>query len=417
MDIEDVVTTDYETVEAATRVSKLLGLFSDRKRRAVVVTRDDDFAGVVAQRQLLASHHDPKERVRTVMRTDPSRLSPTEDVRETARLMIESELKLLPVFEGDDFVGVVTARDILAAVQPNLDVLDVADVCSRNLVAVETETTLGEVLHTIREHGISHVPVLDETQVGGRIVERPLGMVSIYDLLSFVLRATEREQGGSPRGFDNHGGSGSRDTFRSHGGFGERAGFEARLLDLPARDVMSAPAATTTAEASLADATGEMFDNDYASLVVVDDDEQATGIVTMTDVLRSLTWTDEEPVRIQIFGIDLLTGMTREDVANMVAEVDGKYEAMDVIEAYVVLHQHKEQLRGMPLIRATIRLFTDRGRFAGTGEAYGAAPALRQARDCLERNVLDDKELVQVRARSGRTAEETERLLGWWLET
>lgn len=415
MDIEDVITTDYATVDETTRVSKLLGLFSDQERRSLVVTADGDFTGIVTHRQLLASHHDPNERVQTIMRDDQPRIGRTEDVRETARLMVESELKLLPVFEGDDFVGVVTACDLLAAVQPHLDALDVADVFSQDLVAVETATTLGEVLHVFRDRGISRVPVLDETQAGGRIIERPLGMVSMYDLLSFVLRALKREQGGAARGFD-HGGSGSHEAYRSRGGFGERAGGESRLLDLPARDVMNVPAATVSADDSLADATAEMLAKEYASLVVVDEDDHATGVVTVTDVLRSLTWTDEEPVRIQIFGIDLLTGMSREDVADMVVEVEEKYQAMDVIEAYVILHQHKERLRGMPLIRATIRLFTDRGRFAGTGEAYGAAPALRDARDCLERNVLDDKEHAQTRARSGRNQEEQEKLLGWWLE-
>jgi len=60
--------------------------------------------------------------------TDPPKVRRTEDVRETARLMVENELKLLPVFEGDRFVGVVTAGGLLGEVREDLDSLDVADV-------------------------------------------------------------------------------------------------------------------------------------------------------------------------------------------------------------------------------------------------------------------------------------------------
>lgn len=414
MDIADIVTTEYESVEESTCVSKLLGSFADQEQRVLIVTADGDVTGVVTHRQLLASRHDPSERVRSVMRDDPPRVHRTEDVRETARLMVESQLKLLPVFEGQQFAGVVTARGIAAHVLAHLDALDVSDVDTRDVISVAPDTTLGEVLHTLREQGISRVPVVTEQSTGGATVREALGMVSIYDLLSFILRETTQEQGGNPGGFDGHGGVGSNPTFRTHGGFGERAGFEARLLDLPARDVMNVPAATVDADTSLRDATDEMLQKAYASLVVTADGEPA-GIVTLTDVLRSLTWTDEESMRIQIFGIDLLTGLSRQDVADMIGEIDEKYADMDIIEAYVILHQHKETLRGMPLIRATIRLFTDRGRFAGTGEAYGAAPAIRDARDRLERNVLDEKEHVQAETRS-QDREEQQKLLGWWLE-
>lgn len=416
MDISDVVTTEYLSFGPGTRVAKLVGAFTDRDARAVVAESDDGFEGVVTRRQLLASKHDPDERVDSVMRDDPPRVDRTEDVRETARLMVESELRLLPVFEGEQFAGVVTARDMIAAVQRNLDALDVDDVYTQDLITVDPGTTVGQVINTVREQGISRVPVVDETDTGGGVRREALGMVSLYDLVAFVVRSTEQEQGGDVGGFDAHGGSGSGDQYRTHRGYGERAGEEITLLDLPARDVMNVPAETVTPGTSLDEAADEMLSNGYASLVVVDGDDQPVGILTLSDVLRSLTWTDEEGFRIQIFGVDLLTGITREDVADLVEEIDGKYAEMDLIEAYVVLQNHKERQRGTPLIRATIRLFTNKGRFAGTGEEYGAAPAIRAARDNLERSVLDDKEYAKSKKRSPRDREAAQRLLGWWLE-
>ena len=108
MDIRDIVSTDYVAFQADQRVSKLVGAFDDPDVRGVVVTNDGEYEGVVTRRQLAASQHQPEEKVRSLVWSVP-RLAPGEDIREVARLMIDSDAKVLPVFEGDNLEGVVTA--------------------------------------------------------------------------------------------------------------------------------------------------------------------------------------------------------------------------------------------------------------------------------------------------------------------
>jgi len=64
---------------------------------------------------------------------------------------------------------------------------------------------------------------------------------------------------------------------------------------------------------------------------------------------------------------------------------------MQVQHAHVRFHEHKEKLRGTPLVQCQIRLRTNRGQVAGTGEGYGAETAFHVAVDKLERNVLELK--------------------------
>jgi len=458
MDIAAAVTTDYLTFDPSTRASKLMGAFKQHGAKGLVINDTIDVAGVVTRKQLLTSRQDPDEKARNLLRDDVPRVDRRDDIREVARLMVESDLNLLPVYDGEQFEGVVTAWSIAEAVRPNLDALDVADVYSRDLISVGPETTLGEVIHTFRTHGISRVPVIDDetkpdergpgdtttgesssdsdamdetggpgaqaeamTDVQGQApVREAVGLANYFDLLEFVVRSVGQQQGGDVGGFDGHGGEGSRGNFRSHGGWGERAGVESRLLDLPVRDVMSSPVHSTSPTTPLGDATETMLENGISSLVVDVPAQGPDGIVTLTDVLRSLTWgPDAEGTRLQVFGMHLLTDLTREDVAGMIEEVDDKYQEMDVIEAYVTLQNHRERQRGMPLIRATIRLFTNRGRFAGTGEEYGAAPAIRAAQDRLERTVLDDKSHTMEERRSGGPSrqQEPEHIVEWWLES
>lgn len=411
VDVAEAVSDEYVEHDVKTPVSQLQGTFDDRDCRVVVVTNGGAFEGVVAQSQLLSSHHPPDETAMSVLQHPPT-VERTEDVREVARLMVENELRLLPVVENRTFVGVVTAEAVLRLVEDDLDVLEVGDVATRDLVTVGTDANLGQVINRLRENKITRVPVLagDGT---------PEGMVSVSDVVDFVVRAVDREQGGAPRGFDEHGGEGSSEGYRTHRGYGERAGEEARLLDLPVRDVMSTPVLTTTADEQLDRAVGRMLDDAISSLLVVDDDARATGIVTKTDALRALTWEEEDRIPVQIFNVDLLDGLSRGEVAEAIEAIDGKYADMDVIEANVVLHEHDETLRGMPLVRATARLFTDTGRFVGTGEEFGAAAAFDEATEVLEENVLERKGRAtdrHTRKDSPEKREEAERLLGWWLE-
>ncbi|WP_415383586.1 CBS domain-containing protein [Halosimplex sp. TS25] len=408
MDIAEAVTTEYREFDAETPVSKLLGTFQTHRDPGLLIGSDDGIVGVVTRNVLISSQHDPDQKARSVMRDDVPHVDRGDDIREVARRMVESEFTILPVYDGDDFAGVVTNESVAAATEQFLDAVDVSDVYSRDLRSVGPETTLGEVIHELRTNAISRVPVIDDGDA--------VGMISTFDLLEFTIRETNQEQGGNASGFGE--GSVAGDTSQTHGGFGERAGVETRLLDLPARDVMNSPVATTGPTTGLGEAVHEMLDDDYSSLLVEIPSEGVDGIVTLTDVLRSLTWTpDEGGTRLQIFGTRYLTSMTREEVADIIDKVEGKYDEMDVIEAYVILHKHKERQRGSPLIQATIRLFTDRGRFAGTGEEYGDAPAIRAARDNLERTVLDDKGQTMQERRGKRSPEDAERLLGWWLET
>ncbi|QLG64216.1 CBS domain-containing protein [Halorarum salinum] len=408
MDISDARSHEFESIEPETTLSKVRGAFTTNERARVAVVEDDgEFAGVVTRKQLLASRHSPDAKARTVMQ-DPPRVDRTEDVRETARLMVESGLDLLPVFEGSRLQGVVTAHDLLAHVQSYLDALSVEDVATRDLITATPDTTLGEVINSIREYGISRLPVVDD--------DDPVGLVSVYDLVEFTVREMQRQQGGSLDGFDEHGGRGTRDDYNATGGHGERAGFAARMLDLPVSNLMSTPARTVEADVLLDDAVERMLADDVSSLVVVDGDGRPTGIVTKTDVLRSLTWTEERRMPVRVFGVDLMDVLTREEIADRVEAIEGKYDGMSVIEAHVAFQKHRESNRGMPLVRATVRLFTDRGTHAGTGEEYGTEAAFDAACDVLERNVLDEKEKNRVDRKPEDVRERNASLLEWWLE-
>lgn len=361
MDISDIATPEFVEIDADTKLGKLRSVFERENPKSLIVTDDGDYVGVVTERQLVRSHIEDDTKVSALVRSAP-RIQRTEDVREVARMLVEGGVKVAPVFEGETLYGVVTADDILEAVLDNLDALTVEQIMTEDVVSVVEDDHVGQAINRLREHGVSRLPVENENS-------RLTGVITTHDIVEFVVRSDERQHKG------------------------DRSGDSDRMLDLPVDDMMTSPVLTATPEQSVRAAVARMLDENIAGLVITptDDDDRIAGVLTKTDVLRALTYTEEEQMDVQITNVALLDAVTRESVVESITEVVDKYQQMQVHHAHVRLHRHKEKLRGTPLIQCQIRLRTSHGQIAGSGEGYGAEQAFRVALDKLERNVLELK--------------------------
>ena len=400
MDISDILSTEFTEFDIGTPLSKVAGAFENQELEAVVVIDGDEYRGVVSRRQLASSSNQPSAKVGSQVQHVPT-VDRTEDVREVARLMIGSDAKTLPVLNNNRIVGVVTGDAVLEAVRLFLDAATVDDVYTTELISASPETTIGKALNLLREAGIAHLPVVDEDSL--------VGMLSLYDVIDFTTRDGTKSQGGSSSDFGSRGGGG-----QSSGGFGAREGDSDRMLDLPIRNLMSDAVATVERSAPLDDVVETMFEREISSLVVTaDDTDEPVGIITKTDVIEALTWEREDRNAVQVFGLDLLEGMTYDDVSALIEDMASKYGEMSVIQASIELQEHKEQTRGVPLVLARIRLVTDRGYFSADGEGYGASHALRLAANAVERQLLKGKTYGQ--SKKHPDTDEQEQLYGWWL--
>ncbi|WP_254533789.1 CBS domain-containing protein [Natrinema gelatinilyticum] len=404
MEITDIVSDEYVEFTPETPVSKLVGTFDDSDVKGVLI-RGEGFEGVVTRRQLATSHRQPDEKLGSLVWHVP-RLTPDEDVRKVAQLMIESDSQLLPVFEGRELVGVVTADAILRKVTPFLDAATVAEAYSDDLVSVDPASTFGDALNVFRENHITHLPVVESNTA--------VGILSLYDVTGLTVRAEVQSKGGDAGGTDPFGGDISASTGRSRrGGFGAREGEPARVLDLPVRDVMSTPVRTIPPTETLETAIEKMFEIGGSSLVVTTDG-QPFGIVTKTDILESLTWEVGGNRAVQIYGTDLIDDATYDDIVAMIDTFDDRDHEMTVLDAKIHLHEHDETRRGTPLLLARIRLHTDRGLYIASGEGYGASHALNEVREVLDRQIRDEK----TYGRSKKPPNEAfwEKRFGWLLE-
>lgn len=371
MDIEDIATREFSEVDVDERLGKVRSLFEREYLTEVVVTDDGDYAGIITRRQLLQSHIEDDTKAAAMVQSAP-KVRRHDDVRDVARMLVEGGVKLAPVFEGESLWGIVTTDAILESVLDNLDVLTVDEILSEDVVSVTEDATVGKLINAMRENGISRLPVRNEN---GYLS----GIVTTRDIIDVVVRDMDKATRG------------------------ERAGDLDRVLDISVHDVMSSPVETVPLGTSVRDAVETLFDRDIAGLVVTPEgDRTIAGILTKTDVLRALTYTEREHLDVQITNIDVLETLTREDIRSSIETAADKYREMQVHHAHIRFNQHKEKLRGTPLIYCQIRLRTNVGQVAGTGEGYGAESAFRVALDKLERNVIELKGIQADEAYEGQ---------------
>lgn len=360
MNISDIAVSEYVEVDVDERLAKVRSIFERENPKGIVVVEDGEYAGVVGEKQLMRSRMEDDTKVSAVMKPAPS-VDRHEDVRETARLLVEGDVKIAPVYEGDKLYGIVTVDQILEAVIESLDAITVGQIATEDVIGIGETESVGRAINRLRENGVSRLPVLDED---GDLV----GVVTTNDIVEFVVRDQERQ------------------------GSGDRAGDIDRMLDIPVYDIMSSPVVTATEDETARAVVERMFDNEVSGLVVTPaGTDNVAGIVTKTDVLRALTFTEQDSMDVQITNVDLLEGTSREHIVESIEQVADKYADMHVIHAHVRLHAHKEKLRGTPLIQCQIRLRTNEGQVGGSGEGYGAEHAFHVALDKLERNVLEIK--------------------------
>ncbi|MFC3502224.1 CBS domain-containing protein [Micromonospora sp. NPDC049366] len=144
----------------------------------------------------------------------------------------------------------------------------VGDVMTRDVATVGERTPYREIVDVLVRRGISGVPVVD----GFR---RVLGVVSEADLLHKIEHSGDPEQ---------------RRIFEGR----RRRSARGKADALLAADLMTAPAVTTYAEASLPAAARTMDRERVKRLPVLDDLGRLVGIVTRGDLLRVHLRTDAE---------------------------------------------------------------------------------------------------------------------------
>ena len=112
--------------------------------------------------------------------------------KDAAALMLEQGISSAVVVDEDDQLsGILTSTDFvaIAAAEDSAAAFSVADHMTTDVVTTTVQSTIQDVADLLIEHGIHHVPVVDDTA-------GVVGMVTTTDLTAYLAGAVDSE---SPR--------------------------------------------------------------------------------------------------------------------------------------------------------------------------------------------------------------------------
>lgn len=365
--VRNVFTKGFSSVNENDSVSKCLDLFKREKPPVLaVLNAKGKYVGVISRRWVIRVRLDPAAtKVKSLTRAAP-KVSPDFSLSKAAKLMIESGVRQLPVFEKDKLLGFVTDEDIIhGAVTQEWGNVAVEKIMTRAPQVIDADRSVGAVLSLFREYSVSHVPVMDE----GKLV----GVISIQDIIEQVFQPRQRQT------------------------LGEIVGEKVPMLNIPAKGIMSHPVITVQPSASLKEAEKKMHDRDVSCLVVLSK-ERLTGIVTKLDFLEPISQLEvpEKKLAVQ-FGVKGIA-INPDQQGFMMGEFESfarKYrEALKSGTLFVYIKTHGANQRGVPLIHCRLQLRTTKGAFFSSGEGFGVEPTFRVALDRLDKRLLRSKELA-----------------------
>jgi CBS domain-containing protein len=367
LQVKSVFTRGFSSVTENDSISKCLELFKREKPPVLaVLNAKGKYVGLISRLWVIRVRLDPAvTKVKSLMRSAP-KVSPEVSLSKAAKLMIESSIRQLPVFEKNKLLGFVTDENIIhGAVTQEWGNVAVENIMTKAPQVIDAGRSVGAVLTLFREHGVSHVPVMDE----GKLV----GIVSIQDVIEQVFQPRQRQTRG------------------------EIVGEKVPVLSIPAKGIMTKPVITVQPETSLKTAAEKMHNHDVTCLVVLSN-KRLTGIVTKLDFLEPISQLEvpEQKLAVQ-FGVKGIA-INPDQQGFMMEEFESfarKYsDALKAGTLFVYIKNHGANQRGVPLIHCRLQMRTTKGSFFSSGEGFGVEPTFRVALDRLDKRLLRSKELA-----------------------
>jgi predicted transcriptional regulator len=367
--VRDVLSKQFATVNENDALTKCLELFK-KEAPAVLAVLDEKgkYQGVVARRRLVRARLDPAtSKVKSVMQPAP-KVEPDVSISKAAKMMIQSGMRQLPVFEKEKLIGFVTDENIIhGAVTQDWGKTAIETIMTKAPSTIDASRSVGAVLSLFREQNISHAPIMEN----GKVV----GVVSTQNIIENIYQPAQRQT------------------------LGDIVGEKIQVLSIPAKGIMTTPAVSVAPETTLKEAEGKMHQFNVHSLLVMAK-ERLVGIVTKLDFLEPISTMENLDRRLTIQFAVKGAEIDANDESFMMGEFDSfsrKYK--DLLESgtlFVYMKLHGTNHKGLPLIHMRLQLRTVKGIkgfYFASAEGWGVEPTFRVALDRLDRRILRSKEL------------------------
>lgn len=249
----------------ADALSSTLAHLSSSHDAVFVFEEQNHFVGVVNPYYALIKTSNPgKTKVEHCL-FHPPRVTHQDSLSRIARLMTESKIHYLPVFnEKQEFVGITSARRILHIMQDmevsKLKVEQVLDGRKGKVIAVYEDDTIGDAVNLFKKHKISKLVMIDKNM-------KLKGILSYYDLIPYLVAP---------------GVSKSRGRGRKNNEDKEK------LMNMKVKNYARTTTLTMTPKDTIGEVIACILKKKKGSVIIIDAESRPIGIMTTKDIFALL---------------------------------------------------------------------------------------------------------------------------------
>ena len=248
MKVDKVMTKDVATISSNETVAKAAMMMSERNISCIIIVDNGEIVGILTETDLLnkavvVDRDTRKIKVTEIMSSPVETASSDLSVLEAGEMMEAKHIKRLPILDEGRLAGIVTQTDLTHVITSYGMWREVAEIMSQDVAVIQRDTTIIDAAEIMSLDKISSVVVMDGDNIAGVITER--------DLLKRVVAV-------------------NRDP-----------------VNTKAEDIMSSPVYSIPSNYSVFSASRTMENMNVRRLVVVED-EKIQGIVTQTDIFKTV---------------------------------------------------------------------------------------------------------------------------------
>lgn len=276
--IEEVMVRDVASAALPGARDEVLEILKTKHISGVPIVKDGELVGIVTRTDLLKNPEE--EQIAILMTRNPITITPDSTIVEAARVILENNIRRLPVVENHSLVGLITIADIVGAIARLNIKTPISEYIGNNVVSVWSETPLSVVGAIMELADVKAVPILDANLT-------LVGVAADKDLISASIIEDKTEMTDMSAGTDDDAWTweSMRDTMSLY--------YSVSKIKLPAspvKDIMKLTGEPETAVMSsqVSDCARKMKRNRIDQLPVINSNRKLLGLLRDKDLLKAI---------------------------------------------------------------------------------------------------------------------------------
>ncbi len=192
--VEEVMIREVASATLPGSRDEVLEILKQKHISGVPIVKNGELLGIVTRTDLLKNPEE--EQIALIMTRDPVTIPVEKSIAEAARLILENNIRRLPVVENNKLLGIVTIADIVGAIARMNITSPISEFVGNNVVSVWSETPISIVGAIMELAEVKAVPILDSNLA-------LVGVASDKDLIGASMIEDRTEMSNMSSGSDD----------------------------------------------------------------------------------------------------------------------------------------------------------------------------------------------------------------------